>query len=393
MKANNKIIDNLRSEARHAPDSGIIDIIVYGREKPGIIPLWAGEGDLPTPQFICDAATQSLAAGETFYTYQRGIPPLREALATYHQKIYGRSFPAERFLVTGSGMQAIQMAVQAIAGAGDEVIVPTPTWPNIAGSVGIIGAKPVEVPMAYSQNGWSLDFDSIVDAVSDRTRAIFLNSPGNPTGWVADEAELKALLELSRQHNFWIIADEVYSRFVFDGRVSAPSLYDITEDDDLVIFVNSFSKNWAMTGWRIGWISAPPVIAQVIENLIQYSTSGVAEFAQRAAIVALEQGEEFLSHQVGRASKGREILCDALLETGRVHFAKPDGAFYLFFGVEGETDSVQLSQKLVDEAGIGLAPGSAFGAGGDGFMRLCFARSGDSIQEATDRLVSWLNKQ
>ncbi len=393
MKTTNTVLESLRREARYAPDSGIIDMIVYGREKPGLIPLWAGEGDLPTPQFICDAATQALADGQTFYTYQRGIPPLRQALADYHEKFYGRAFPAERFLITGSGMQAIQIAVQAIAGAGDEVIVPTPTWPNIAGSLDIIGARPVEVPMQFAETGWSLDFDRIKAAIGPRTRALFLNSPGNPTGWVADDQELQTLLTLARDNRIWIIADEVYGRFVYDRNACAPSLYDIAEDDDLILYVNSFSKNWAMTGWRIGWISAPPVLAQIIENLIQYSTSGVAEFSQRAALVALQQGEEFLSHQLARARDGRRIVCDALRSSGRAQFAEPAGAFYMFFRVDGEPDSVRLARRLVDEANIGLAPGTAFGAGGDGFVRLCFARSSDSLQQAVDRLVAWLNQQ
>jgi len=387
-----QLIKELRPEARDAPESGIVEVMNYGLGRPGLIPLWAGEGDLPTPAFICDAANRSLAAGETFYTWQRGLPELREALARYHAGLYGRTFSFDRFFVTGSGMQAIQIAVRAVSGEGDEVLVPTPSWPNIAAALGVAGATPVSVPMGFGNAGWSLDIDRLNAALTPRTRAIFLNSPSNPTGWVASEDDLRAVLDFARAHGLWIIADEVYTRFYYGPGTRAPSFYDVAEDDDRILYVNTFSKNWAMTGWRVGWISAPPELGQVIENLIQYSTSGVAVFMQRAAIAALDEGEAFLAEQVARARTGRDIVCSALERTGRVRFAWPQGAFYLFFSVDGETDTSRLGLRLVDEANIGLAPGTAFGDAGAGFMRLCFARGADSLSEAARRLTEWLQR-
>src|ERR1700747_2657400 len=158
------LIDTLRGEARAAPDSGIVEVMNYGRAREGVIPLWAGEGDMPTPAFIAEAATRSLAAGETFYTWQRGIPELREALARYHARLYGRSFSSEEFFVTGSGMQAIQIALAMTAGVGDEVLIPTPTWPNAAAAAGVLGARPVEVPMTFGNAGWTLDLDRLAGA-------------------------------------------------------------------------------------------------------------------------------------------------------------------------------------------------------------------------------------
>jgi len=387
---NQHVLSALRREARDAPDSGIVEVFNYGRGRPGLIPLWAGEGDLPTPQFIADATNRSLAAGETFYTYQRGIPELRAALARYHERQFGRKFSAERFFVTGGGMQAIQIAIAATAGTGAEMIVPTPAWPNFAGAVGIAGAKPVGFPLDFDGIRWSLDLDRLAAAIGPQTRAIFINSPNNPTGWTATEDELRETLALARSRGLWIIADEVYSRFVFDGAERAPSFYDVMEEDDLVIFVNTFSKNWAMTGWRIGWISASPALGGVIENLVQYSTSGVAAFMQRGAVAALEDGEDFVRLQIDRAREGREIVCGGLAGSNRVRFAWPDGAFYLFFAIEGFEETGSLGLKLVDEANVGIAPGSAFGEGGGSFLRLCFLRKAEDLSEATRRLRAWL---
>jgi aspartate/methionine/tyrosine aminotransferase len=170
----------------------------------------------------------------------------------------------------------------------------------------------------------------------------------------------------------------------------APSFLDVMQREDQVLFVNTFSKNWAMTGWRIGWIAAHPSLAQTIENLIQYSTSGVATFMQRAAVVALDRGEGFLAHQIARARTGRDILARALAATGRCRFALPQGAFYLFFRVEGETDTRKLALRLIDEAGVGLAPGTALGAGGHDFLRACFARKSEEVELAAQRLAAAL---
>jgi aspartate/methionine/tyrosine aminotransferase len=384
------LVDALRAQARAAPDSGIVEVMNYGRAREGVIPLWAGEGDMPTPAFIAEAATRSLAAGETFYTWQRGIPELREALARYHARHYGRPFSPEEFFVTGSGMQAIQIALAMTAGVGDEVLIPTPTWPNAAATAGIVGAKPVEVPMVLGNAGWTLDLDRLAGAAGPRTRALFVVSPSNPTGWTATREELVALLALARRHGLWIIADETYGRFWYGAGERAASFIDVMEADDRVLFVNTFSKNWAMTGWRIGWIMANPALGQVIENMIQYATSGVAQFMQRAAVAALDRGESFVIHQVARARRGRDIVCAALAATGRCRFALPHGAFYLFFAVEGETDTRRLALRLIDEARVGLAPGSAFGASGRGFLRLCFARNAEQLETAVQRLASGL---
>jgi aspartate/methionine/tyrosine aminotransferase len=380
------LIGDLRPEARNAPESGIVEVVNHGRLKQGLIPLWVGEGDLPTPDFIIRAAEASLAAGETFYTWQRGIPELREALARYHSALYGQPFSAERFFVTGSGMQAVQIAIRMIAGPGDELVIPTPAWPNFAAALGVAGAKAVCVPMDLKDGAFTLDLDKLAAAITPKTRALVINSPANPTGWTASRDEMAGLLALARKHGIWIVADEIYGRFVYGGQTRAASFHDVMDAEDRVLFVQTFSKNWAMTGWRIGWIEAPAALGQVIENLIQYSTSGSPVFAQRAAIAALDEGEGFVAEQIARATEGRRIISEGLKATNRVSLAAPAGAFYQFFSVDGRSDSRALAIELVDSANVGLAPGTAFGPGGETGLRLCFARKRSDLVEAVARL-------
>ncbi|TPK53909.1 MULTISPECIES: pyridoxal phosphate-dependent aminotransferase [unclassified Mesorhizobium] len=383
------LIQNLRPEALAAPESGIVAVVNYGRLRDGLIPLWAGEGDLPTPSFITDAASKALAGGETFYTWQRGIPDLRQALARYYQRHFGKHFAEDEFIVTGSGMHAIQLALDALAGAGDEVIYLSPAWPNFDAAAAIAGAVPVPVTLDQSGNGWSCDVEKIAAAITPRTRALFINTPSNPTGWTADHETLRAILDLARANGLWIIADEIYSLFHY-GQGRAPSFLDIATAEDRILFVNSFSKNWAMTGWRVGWIKTHPSLQQVFENLIQYSNSGVAQFMQRGAVAALDEGDVFVAGQVERARKARDLVCGILGATDRARFTVPQGAFYLFFRVDGITDSRSAAFEIVDKANVGLAPGTAFGPGGEAFLRLCFHRRLDQLEEAAHRLAKWM---
>lgn len=386
------ILDDLREGARRAPESGIVAVVNHGRTKPGLIPLWAGEGDRPTPDFISRAAIASLEAGETFYTYQRGIPELREALARYHTRHFGQDFAPEEFIVTGSGMHAIQLAIDAVAGAGDEVLYLTPAWPNFPAAAGVAGVRPVAVPLVHSAEGWSCDVDALEEAVTAKTRAVFVNTPSNPTGWTADRETLLDIVEFARERGLWIIADEIYALFHYgDGR--AASFMDVMRPDDRILFVNSFSKNWAMTGWRVGWLKVHPDLQQVFENLIQYSTSGTPAFLQRGAVAALDEGDDFVRDEVEAARVARDAVASRLLETKRVDLVRPAGAFYLFFAISGIDDVRQAAFDIVDEANVGLAPGTAFGPGGERFMRLCFHRRLGEVEEAADRLARWIARR
>ncbi len=381
----------LRREARDAPESGIVALLNHGRKSGAdVMPLWVGEGDLPTPEFIARPAAEALLAGETFYTWQRGIPELREALARYYTRHFDRDFQPQEFIVTGSGMQAIQLALQATAGAGDEVVYLAPAWPNISAAVGIAGGIAVPVQLEHSaEDGWTLDVNRIEAAITPKTKALFINTPSNPTGWTADRQTLAQILDIARRKGVWIIADEIYALYHY-APSRAASFLDIMQSDDRILFVNTFSKNWAMTGWRVGWMKVHPDLQQTFENLVQYSTSGVPQFLQKGCVAALDEGDEFVAGQVARARNARDMVCEIISATGRTRLSPPQGAFYLFFAIDGIADTMAAAFDMVDNARVGLAPGSAFGPGGESFYRLCFNRRVDELEQAAERIAGWI---
>ena len=383
---------DISARAAAAPRSGIGEIVTYARGRENLMPLWIGEGDLPTPDFITRAASEALLAGETFYTWTQGIPALREAIVRYYQRHYGTKLSADNIYVTGSGMQSIVLAIQTVASAGDEIVYLSPAWPNVVNAIGVSEAKPVTVQLGFADGRWVLDIERLEAAITPKTTALFINSPSNPTGWTATHEDLKAILELARKRGLWIIADEIYGLYYFDG-ARAPSFMDVMEPEDRIIFANSFSKNWCMTGWRVGWMVAPAEIGQTLTNLIQYSTSGVAQFMQKGAIAALEQGDDFIRTNIERARKSRDILCDALIATNRVETRKPDGALYAFLKIDGVTDSRDEAFRIVDKTGVGMAPGTAFGPGGQAFMRACYLRDPLQVEDAAQRLSDYIRSR
>ena len=387
-----QILAAITPHARNEPDSGIVKAAMYGFTVPGVIPLWAGEGNLPTPDAFARPAGEALLNGETFYTWQRGIPELRDALARYHQRNFGRAFDLENFFVTSGGMHAIQTIVQMIAGEGDEIILPTPAWPNYAGVLRISGARPVEVPMHFANGRWTLDLDRLFDAVTDKTRAIALNSPSNPVGWTASRDELIAVRDFCRRRGLWILGDEVYTRFYYgdEGESRAPSFLDICDDEEQLLLANTFSKNWAMTGWRVGWLQAPRVLGPAIERIVQVSSSGTPAFLQRGCVAALDHGDEFIERQVLMARHRRDLTVLMLRDIPGLRFEVPKGAFYLFFGIEGMTDSAATVRRLIDEAKVGFAPGSTFGPGGEGSLRMCYLKELGPLEEALGRFTAWI---
>ncbi len=371
----------------------ICDIADLAREDPDVIKLWIGEGDLPTPQFIREAAVSALAAGQTRYTYALGVPALREALDRYHKRHFNVDIGADRFSITAGGVQAIMQAVQAVLNPGDEVIVPVPAWPNLIEIIGILGGKVVPVPYrTLAAGGFALDLDDLFGAVTSKTRVIAINSPSNPTGWVMPREQMLAVCDFARSKGIWIISDEVYSHFTYNGAL-APSFLEITEPTDRLIVTNTFSKNWCMTGWRIGWVIYPKGMSKIFDNLSQYNTTSVATFVQHAAIAALDQGDEFIKSLVARSTRGREIICATLDKLPNVRVFWPDGTFYFFFSVHGMNSGYDMARRILKEAGVGVAPGSAFGPGGEEFLRVCFAVDPALIEEGAKRLEAFLCKQ
>jgi aspartate/methionine/tyrosine aminotransferase len=383
------IISGLTRPAQIEPESGIVTAAMYGMAKPDVLAFWSGQGNLPTPEAFCRPAIDSLLAGETFYTWQRGIPELREGLVRYHARHYGVNLDIDNFGITGGGMQAIQIAIEMIAGDGDEVIIPTPAWPNYAGPLRLQGTKPVEVPMLFANGTWSLDLEQLFAAVTPQTKAICINSPSNPLGWTASRDDLIAIRDFARRTGIWILADEVYSRFCFSAK-RAPSFLDVCDPEERLIFCNTFSKNWAMTGWRQGWIQAPKIMAPIVERFIQYHSSGSPVFLQKGCAAAVEHGDDFVDLQVATARKNRDIVVEVFRQSPHLRFQIPDGAFYMFFSIDGMTDSLATCLRLIDEAGVGFAPGGTFGPGGEGYLRMCYLKNEDTLRAGLERFTNWL---
>jgi len=339
-----------------------------------------------TPQFVRDAAARGLAAGETFYTWQRGIPELRQALADYAARLYGIACGVERITVTTGGMQAILIACQVLLDPGDNIVIVSPIWPNITSATKLMRGEPRYVALDRRKTGgWKLDLQKLFDTCDERTRAVFVNSPGNPTGWVMSSEEQRALLEFARKRGIWIMADEVYARLIYTRPV-APSFLEIATPDDAVMVLNSFSKPWAMTGWRIGWLTHPAALGEQFAKLVQINTSGVPHFLQRGGIAALEKGDGFIAEMVERCRAGSELVFQRLSAQPRVTIARPEAAFYSFFSVEGVKDTMAFCKKLAKDYKVGLAPGEAFAAGGPGNIRLCFASGAERLSKGLDRI-------
>jgi aspartate aminotransferase len=367
------------------PGSRIVEVARLAFVTPDVDFLCFGESDQPSPAAARDAAMQALRDGQTLYPDVRGLPALREALSGYLSGLHAKPVPESRIQVTASGMAAVSIAMAAVVRAGHRVVVHSPTWPNIANAARLRGAVVEELDLdALPDGGFRLDLDRL-DTMMAGARAFVLNSPGNPTGWTATEAELRAIREIVQRHGAWLISDEVYSRLVYDGRPAAPSLLDIAEPDDRIIVCNSFSKTWVMTGWRLGWLVVPEGSQDLIADIVEAVHSGVAPFTQFGGVAAVGDGETIERFRAHCAS-GRELATQALAGLNGVRYRPPVGAFYAFLAVEGLTDSLDLAKKLVTRHGVAVAPGVAFGAAGEGWLRVCFAQSAGLMERAMQRL-------
>jgi len=377
---------DIRADIGRMPLENISSLAKGRGHDPEVIPLWFGEGDLAAPAFIGEAMAKAVADGHVFYTQQNGIPELRAALADYHTRLGATPIEVDRITVTTSGMHAIMLAVQLVVRPGDNVVVIDPVWPNIGGAVQMAGGDVRSVRMDHGPGGWALDTDKLAVAMDGRTRLVFFASPGNPTGAVIAPEIQGRMLDLCRARGAWLVADEVYHRIVFD-RPHAPSILDLAEDEDRLIVVNSFSKSWAMTGWRLGWMIHPPSIGPTLAMMTQYTTSGVATFIQHAGVAAVRDGEGFVAHMRDYCRAGMRIVCDALESHPRVRLGpRPSAGMYAFFELEGLSDSRAACLDILQRCKVGLAPGYFFGPGSDGFLRICVARSPESLGQAMDRL-------
>ena len=368
----------MRDVIRQLPGSKIREVANAGLGRSDVLAFWFGEGDDVTPAFVRDAAIASLGQGETFYSHNLGLPELREALAAYASALH-RPLAPERIAVTSSGVNALMIAMQALAGAGDEVVAVVPVWPNLTAQPVILGAQVKRVSLRPRAGAWRLDLDELLAAVTPRTRVLLVNAPNNPTGWTLSREEQAAILAHCRRTGTWIVADEVYERLYF-GAVptqgeppAAPSFLDVAEADDRLIVAHSFSKSFLMTGWRLGWLVLPPALLDAVGKLIEFNTSCAPVFVQRAGLAAVQGAGATVPGLVAHLRTCRDTLLPALQTLPGVEVAVPDGGMYAFFRVAGETDSLAFAKRLVADAGLGLAPGAAFGSEAEGWLRWCFA--------------------
>jgi aspartate/methionine/tyrosine aminotransferase len=374
------------------PPSRIIAVARAASARPDTEFLCFGESDQRFPPAAAAAVHAALERGDALYPDVRGIPALREALAEYLTSLHAKPVAESRIQVTGSGMTAVNVALSATLRAGDRVVLHTPAWPNPANAARLRGATLDALPLdALPDGSFRLDLDRLAAKLAG-ARAFVLNSPNNPTGWTATRAELEAILGLCREHGAWLISDEVYSRLVYDGSKAAPSLLDVAEPEDRVIVCNSFSKAWAMTGWRLGWMVLPEGARDAVAEVVEVTQSGSPPFSQAGALAALAD-TEFVARFREHCRVGRQLAMDGLAGLNGVRIAPPDGAFYAFIGVDGLADSLELALRLVHEHGVALAPGSAFGEGGEGYLRLCFAQARPRMERAMQRLRAGLQER
>jgi aspartate/methionine/tyrosine aminotransferase len=376
--------------------SKIREVANAGARLDGVIPLWFGEPDRVTPDFIRDAARQGLDDGLTFYGPNTGMPELRETIAGYECGL-GRRLTAAEVCVTASGVNALMLGCQALVDPGDRVVVLTPAWPNIAGIPKVLGARVEFVALHCETGRWTLDLQRLLDRLTPDTRMLIVNAPANPTGWVMPRADQQVLIEQCRRHGIWIAADDVYERLYYpdDGPVErpvAPSFLDLAGPDDQVIGINSFSKAWAMTGWRLGWLSAPQSLMPSLAKLAEFNISCTPAFVQRAGIAAIAAGEPFVRDTVARYRRLRDVAADVLRQSPRLAVTVPSGGMYHFVSVDGCDDSLRLALDLLHATRVGIAPGSAFGSAGEGCLRICIATDEAKLVDACGRIVEFLGR-
>lgn len=362
------------------------EMLRYGWKREDVISLGQGEGCAPTPDFINEATYNALQNGKTHYGPVLGQPALREEISHYYKRIFDLEIPSNRVFITGSGTTAMHLALTSILDAGDEVVAVTPIWKNLLGAVEIAQAKTNTVALKFTEGaGWSLDIDTLLAACTPKTKAILIVTPSNPTGWVMSKAEMQRVIEFTRERGIWIVSDEVYNRSLYN-EIHAPSFLEVLNDDDLVLTVNSFSKAWAMTGWRLGWLVGPSFSEGIIRDLALYDNMGPPTFTQFGGIEALKNGEAFIQDQMDMWKDNLNYLYDRLSANPKISLEKPTATFYAFFKVKGEDNCLDLAKRLIDEGGVSLAPGCAFGSDSKGWIRLCFAVSRSKLEKALDRI-------
>ena len=382
----------MRQAIQNLEESKIREVANAGMGRSDVLAFWFGESDEVTPDFIRQAAIDSLQKGETFYAHNLGLPELREAIAQYTSSMHGK-VASERIAVTSGGVNALMLAVQALVDAGDEVVAVTPVWPNLTAQPVILGAKLKRVSLQPKGGAWTLDLPKLLDAITPSTRLLIVNAPNNPTGWTLTRPEQQAILDHCRKTGTWILADEVYERLYYEETSTrcAPSFLDIASPDDRLVVAHSFSKSFLMTGWRLGWLVMPSAMTHHMGKLIEFNTSCASVFTQRAALEAVRRTDEVTPHVVAHLKSCRDTLIPLLQAIPQVQVEAAKGGMYAFFKLDGYPDSLETAKRLVADVGLGLAPGNAFAPEAQGWLRWCFASKDPArLRDGVQRLQSWL---
>lgn len=376
----------LREEILNVAESPMVQIATIAESMPGSLKLCYGESDLPTPAFICRALDEAARGGHTFYTHTAGYPELREAIAAKVFELHRVRYGVPEIMATVGGTMAIYAAMRAHLGRGDNVVIISPAYAIYANAAIMSGAEPRPAPLELSGRRFALDLDRVRAAIDANTRMLIVNSPSNPTGWVISDDEQRAMAELAERHSLVILADEVYERLIYDGRPVAPSFARVDGLRHRLVIVNSFSKTYHMTGWRLGWAQGSERTIKAMYQAVEFMTSNPAAMVQQAGIVALRDGEADVEHLRLHYQARRDQVMAALASLDGVSLPEPQGAFFAFPRFSVVKDSAAFTSALVSETGVALAPGVGFGKDGEGFVRMCFASSEATVGEALDRL-------
>lgn len=390
------MLQSLNPEILSFKETAIMEVANFGRnfqKETGkhVYPAWFGEGDTETSKLIYDKTIESLVKGKTFYTYQNGIQELRSEISRYMNEIFNINTKPENHSVVTGGMMGLRLICDLIIDSGDEVVMVGPVWPNIRSSVLLKKGNIKEISLQLKDGEWFLDYDKLIRSITSKTKMVFVNSPGNPTGWEMPKSQQERLLNHTRDVGCWLVADEVYHQITYND-LPSPSFLESSLASDKLIVINSSSKSFNMTGWRIGWITHPEELSSHIAKLVQITTTGVPEFLQDGLIAALQNYKIITNELRINLKKSRDIMFNRLVSWDQVECSVPNAAFYAFFKVKGVKDSLEFSKKLILETNVGVAPGIAFGQSGEGHIRICFAAKESFINQIMDRLEPILNK-
>ncbi|MGP7817904.1 pyridoxal phosphate-dependent aminotransferase [Niallia sp. 01092] len=353
--------------------------------------LILGEPDFPTPKIVSDKGIEAILNEETHYTSNYGVPELRTAIAEKLTKVNHIPATSDEVLLTIGATEAISIIMMGILNPGDEVIIPSPTWGYYESCPKLAGATPVEVPLVYDKGAFSLRAEDIEKAITERTRMLVINSPGNPTGMIIDKETLLAISEIAIKHDLIVVSDEIYEKIIYDNQLHC-SIASLPGMKERTITVNGFSKAYAMTGWRIGYLHAPSNLLNGLVRVHQYNVTCLPSFTQKAALTALQEAEPDVVKMREEFNRRRDLIVDILSKSENIEIEKPEGAFYLFINIShtGKTSN-EIALELLEKTGVALAPGNAFGNFGEGYVRLSFAASVDILQEAGEKIVNYLN--